>query len=174
MGLNSRIAKRILDSRVSSVTREKQVYNLDAAKTAGVLWMMDQKESFNKIQDKLSKAGIKTTGVCYFPLRKAIIPDGINGFTRKQTNYWTEIPSGELIDHFIHQKFELLIDLTVQKYFPLVYIAALSEAKFKIGYSGNAQNYFDLNIDFQTQPDSEQLADQILYYLMRINKTTIE
>lgn len=174
MRLNLRIAKRILDSRLSSVKREKQVYNLDTAKTAGVLWMMDQKESFEKIQDRLSKEGIKITDLCYFPLRKAIIPEGINGFTRKQTNYWTEIPSAEMVNHFIHQKFDILIDLTVHKYFPLVYIAALSEANFKIGYTGNAQNYFDLNIDFQTQPDAEQLADQIIYYLMRINKTTIE
>ncbi|MGE5395073.1 MAG: DUF6913 domain-containing protein [Candidatus Saccharibacteria bacterium] len=174
MRLNSRIAKRILNSRLNSVTREKQVHNLDTAKTAGVLWMTDQKESFGKIQDRLSKAGIKTTGICYFPVRKAIIPEGINGFTRKQTNFWTEIPSAQMIESFIQQKFDLLIDLTVNKYFPLVYIAALSQAKFKVGYSGNAQNYFDLNIDFPTQPNAEQLADQILYYLTRINKTTIE
>lgn len=174
MRLNSRIAKRILNSKLSLVTREKQVNNLDTAKTAGVLWMTDQKETFGKIQDRLSKAGIKTTGICYFPVRKAIIPDGINGFTRKQTNFWTEIPSAQLVEDFIHQKFDLLIDLTVHKYFPLVYIAALSEANFKVGYSGNAQNYFDLNVDFQAQPDAEQLAEQVLYYLTRINKTTIE
>ncbi|HLN74839.1 MAG TPA: hypothetical protein VK205_16225 [Prolixibacteraceae bacterium] len=159
---------------MSLVTREKQVNNLDTAKTAGVLWMTDQKETFGKIQDRLNKAGIKTNGLCYFPVRSAKIPEGINGFTRRQTNFWTEVPSAQLVDNFIHQKFDLLIDLTVNKHFPLVYVAALSEANFKIGYSGSTQNYFDLNIVFQTQPDAEQLAEQILYYLTRINKTTIE
>jgi hypothetical protein len=66
------------------------------------------------------------------------------------------------------------MDLTGQKYFPLVYVTALSEATFKIGYAGNSVNYFDLNIEFSEQPETNQLADQILYYLKRINKTTIE
>jgi hypothetical protein len=79
-----------------------------------------------------------------------------------------------LAEDFIHQKFDILIDLTGQKSFPLVYITALSEAAFKIGYSSNSVNYFDLNIEFQVQPDADQLATQILYYLKRINKTTIE
>jgi hypothetical protein len=174
MHLNSRIAKRILNSKLSLVTREKQVNNLDTAKTAGVLWMIDQKESFGKIQESLAKAGIQCTGLCYSPARNAKLPEGINGFTRRHTNFWTEIPKAQMVDNFIHQKFDLLIDLTAHKYFPLVYIAALSQANFKVGYSGNTQNYFDLNIDFQTQPNVEQLAEQILYYLTRINKTTIE
>jgi len=174
MSLNSRIATRILNSKLSLVDREKRVYNLDTATSAGVLWMNDQKESFEKIEEQLSKAGIKISGLCYFPNRKAIIPDEISGFSKKQTNYWTEIPKLTLTEDFIHQKFDLLIDLTMQKYFPIVYITALSEANFKIGYAGSSKNYFDLNIDFQTQPETDQLADQILYYLIRINKTTIE
>ena len=174
MSLNSRIARRILDSKLSSVARDKRVYNLDTATTAGILWMIDQEESFKKVEEQLKKAGIKTTGLCYFPNGKAIIPEGINGFSKKQTNYWTEIPKPALVEDFIHQKFDLLIDLTMQKYFPLIYITALSEANFKIGTAGISQNYFDLNIDFQTSPDTAQLADQILYYLIRINKTTIE
>ncbi|MBC8004048.1 MAG: hypothetical protein H7X84_01130 [Verrucomicrobia bacterium] len=174
MGLNSRIARQILDSKLSSVARDKRVYNLDTATSAGVLWTIDQKESFEKVDEQLRKAGIKTTGLCYSPHGKSLIPQEINGFSKKQINYWTEIPKSELVEDFIHQKFDLLIDLTMQKYFPLVYVTALSEANFKIGTAGSSQNYFDLNIDFQTSPDTAQLADQILYYLIRINKTTIE
>ncbi|HAH23427.1 MAG TPA: hypothetical protein DCL77_06685 [Prolixibacteraceae bacterium] len=174
MGLKSRIANRILDSKLSLVAREKKFFNLDSAQTAGILWQIDQKESFDRVNDELVKAGIKVTGLCYFPLRKATIQEGIIGFSRKQTNYWTEVPNVDLVDDFIHQKFDLLIDLTGQKYFPMVYINALSEATFKIGYAGSSSNYFDLNIDFQESPETSQLADQILYYLKRINKTTIE
>jgi hypothetical protein len=77
-------------------------------------------------------------------------------------------------EDFIHQKFDILIDLTEQKYFPMIYVTALSEAAFKIGYSGTSENYFDLNIEFKEHPEPEQLSKQILYYLKRINKTTIE
>lgn len=174
MSLNSKIARQILDSKLSSVARDKRIYNLDTASSAGVLWILDQEETFKKVEEQLRNAGIKTTGLCYAPNGKAIIPEGINCFSKKQINYWTEIPKSALVEDFIHQKFDLLIDLTMQKYFPMVYITALSEANFKIGTAGSSQNYFDLNIDFQTSPDSSQLADQILYYLIRINKTTIE
>jgi hypothetical protein len=56
----------------------------------------------------------------------------------------------------------------------MVYVTALSEATFKVGYAGSSTNYFDLNIEFQDKPETSQLAEQILYYLKRINKTTIE
>jgi len=174
MGLKSRIANRILNSRLSSVSREKKVFNLDTAKTAGIIWEIDQKESFDLVEKELKNAGIKPAGLCYFPTKKAVIPEEINGFSKKQTTWWIEIPKAELVEKFIHQKFDILIDLTGQKCFPLAFVTALSEATFKIGYAGYSTNYFDLNIEFGEQPETSKLADQILYYLKRINKTTIE
>lgn len=174
MGIISKIANRILNAKLSSVVREKKVFNLDSAKTAGVLWVIDQKESFDRMENELRNAGIKTSGLCYFQSRKAVIPEEINGFSRKQTRCFTEIPKTQVVEDFIHQKFDILIDLTGQKFFPMVYLTALSEATFKIGYAGNRINYFDWNIEFGEQPETNQLAEQILYYLKRINKTILE
>jgi len=174
MGIKSKIAYRILNSKLESVNRDKKVLNLDEAKSAVVLWTIDEKESFDRLEKELISSGITTSGLCYFKSRKALIPEGINGFTRKQTRCWTEIPKSKLVEDFIHQKFDILIDLTGQKSFPLVYTTALSRATFKIGYAGKAVNYFDWSIEFADQPEHSQLAEQILYYLKRINKTTIE
>ncbi|HEX7583301.1 MAG TPA: hypothetical protein VF373_01325 [Prolixibacteraceae bacterium] len=174
MGLLSKIANRVLNSKLNSVVREKKVFNLDSAKSAGIIWTIDQKESFDRVETELKKAGIKPEGLCYFQLRKAVIAAEINGFSRKQTTWCTEIPKTELVEDFIHLKFDILIDLTGQKIFPLVYVTALSEAAFKIGFAGNQANYFDWNIEFSEQPETSQLTEQILYYLKRINKTIIE
>lgn len=173
MGLKSKLANRILNSKLSSVNREKKVFNLDSAQTAGILWESNQKDSFDLLEKELRTAKIKTVGLCYFQSKKAVIPAEINGFTRKQTT-WSGIPKTTRAEDFIQQKFDLLIDLTRQNFFPLVYVTALSEATFKIGSSGFAVNYFDLNIEFREQPETSQLTEQILYYLRRINKTTIE
>ncbi len=173
MGLKSKFARQFLSSKLSSVSREKKVLNLDSAQTAGILWEINQRESFEYIEKELIKSGIKPFGLCYSQSRKVIIPEGINGFSRKQTS-WSEIPKLALVEDFIHQKFDLLIDLTRQNFFPLVYVTALSEATFKIGSSGFATSYFDLDIEFKEQPETSQLTEQILYYLRRINKTTIE
>lgn len=173
MGLKSKIANRILDSQLSSVIREKKVFNLDSATTSGILWETDQLESFERIEKELKNAGIASTGLCYFPQKMALIPNGINGFSKKQTT-WNEIPNTAVAKDFIQQKFDILIDLTGQKHYPIIYLTALSQANFKIGYAGRSKNYFDLNIDFRETPQTSQLAEQILYYLKRINKTTIE
>ena len=174
MGLKSKIANRILNSKLESVVREKKVFNLDSAQSAGILWTFDQKKSFDLLETELRKAGIKPTGMCYFQMKKTLIPLDVNGFSRRQTSCWIGIPRAELAKDFIHQKFDILIDLTGQKIFSLVYISALSEAAFKIGYSENSINYNDWNIEFGEHPDTSQMTEQILYYLKRINKTTIE
>ncbi|MBV5314036.1 MAG: hypothetical protein JZU47_12115 [Prolixibacteraceae bacterium] len=173
MGLKSKIANRMLSSKLSSVIREKKVFNLESAKSAGVLWEIDQKESFDRLETKLRLAGLSVDSICYASSKKAVLPENIKGFTRKQTS-WSEIPNSDLAEDFTRLKFDILIDLTGQKYFPIVYLTALSEAAFKIGFAGRSTNYFDLNIEFNEQPETDQLADQILYYLTRINKTTIE
>jgi len=174
MGFKSKLANRILNSKLDLVVREKKVINLDSAQTVGILWEIDQRNAYIRIENELYLAGIKAKELCYFPLRKAVIPEEINGFSRKQTSWWLEIPKTQLVEDFIHQKFDILIDLTGQKSFPILYATALSEATFKIGYAGSSTNYFDLNIEFQDKPEASQLAEQILYYLKRINKTTIE
>lgn len=173
MGLKSKIANRALNSRLGSVVREKRVFNLDSAKSAGVLWEIDQRDTFERLQIELSLAGLAVESLCYVSAKKGVLPDEVKGFTRKQTS-WSEVPESGLVEDFIRQKFDILIDLTGQQYFPIVYLTALSEAAFKIGYAGKSVNYFDLNIEFSEQPEPNLLADQILYYLKRINKTTIE
>jgi hypothetical protein len=173
MGLISKIANWILNKKLASFSRGKKVCNLDSAKSAGILWEIDQKDAFDKMVKEIRNTGVKVTGLCYFPMKKVVIPGEINGFSRKHIS-WFEIPKTAVAEDFIHQKFDILIDLTEQKYFPMIYVTALSEAAFKIGYSGTSDNYFDLNIEFKEQPEPNQLASQILYYLKRINKTTIE
>jgi hypothetical protein len=174
MGIKLKLANRILNSKLDLVAREKKVVNLDSAQTVGILWEIDQKDAYIRVKNELYLAGIKETGLCYFPSKKSMIPEEINGFSRKQTSWWLEIPKAELVEDFIHQKFDILIDLTGQNSFPMVYVTALSEATFKIGYAGKSVNYFDLNIEFGEKPETSLLTDQILYYLKRINKTTIE
>ena len=174
MGLKSKLANRILNSKLGLAVRDKKVVNLDSAQTVGILWETEQQDAFIKVKNELYLAGIKAEGLCYFPLRKAVIPEEVYGFSRKQTSWWLEIPKTQVVEDFIHQKFDILIDLTGQKNFPMIYVTALSEATFKVGYAGSSTNYFDLNIEFQDKPEASQMAEQILYYLKRINKTTIE
>jgi hypothetical protein len=174
INLKTYIANRKLNAALSLVLRDKRFVKLDAATTAGIIWNSDQKDFFDLILTEFEKAGIVTKGLCYEPTRKGRLTDEIIGFTKKQTSIWTEIPKSVFALDFMKEKFDILVDLTIEKYFPLIYVTALSEASFKIGYAGTSTNYFDLNIEFASPPESQQLAEQIIYYLKRINKTTLE
>lgn len=174
MGLRSKFANRVLSSKLSSVNREKKVVNLDEANSVGILWEFDNRDAYIRIENELYLSGIKVVGLCYFAQKKAAIPEEIIGFSKKDTSRWLEIPKAKQVEDFISQKFDILIDITGQSCFPIIYATALSEAAFKVGYAGSSTNYFDLNIEFQERPGADQLAGQILYYLKRINKTTIE
>lgn len=174
MRLKSKLANRVLSSKLETLSRNKKVFNLDLAQTAGILWEVEHEASFRQIEKELRNWGVKATGLCYCSSKKAVLPQGVNGFTRKQASWWLEIPKAKAADDFIQQKFDILIDLTGQKSFPIVFVTALSDAAFKIGYAGASTNYFDWNIEFAEKPEARQLAEQILYYLKRINKTTLE
>ena len=80
---------------------------MDSAKTAGVIWEDSQRESFIRIENELYLTGVKVADICYYPSKKAIVPEGINGFTRKETHWWSEVPNSSLVDSFIHQKFDI-------------------------------------------------------------------
>jgi hypothetical protein len=174
MGIKSKIANYILNSRLKAVQRVIKISNLEEAKSVGILWEIDQKESYDRCLAELNGMGIITSGLCYFPTRKAQIPAGITGFTKKQTWFWLEIPKAESAQNFIQQKFDILIDLTAQSRFPIIFVTALSEAAFKIGSVKSSANYFDWSIEFAEEIQTSQLVEQILYYLKRINKATIE
>jgi len=90
MGIKIKIANWLLNSKLGSVTRKKKVFNIDSAKTVGILWEYDQKESFDRIEKELKSKGIKTLGLCYFESRKAIIPENVNGFSQN----WRKSLSG--------------------------------------------------------------------------------
>lgn len=173
MNLKSIIANRELKAKLESVNRKKRVFNLDSASSIGILWEYDQRETFLSLEKELRNMGIETSNLCYFPAKNAVIPRGIIGFTRKQLS-WTEIPKSEDANNFLLKKFDILIDLTGQKSFPIVYLTALSSAAFKIGHSSEPVNYLDINIEFEKHPEPKHLAEEVLYFLKRINKTAIE
>ena len=94
-------------------------------------------------------------------------------FGRKQTN-WLGFPQSTQIAGFENTPFDLLIDLTIRKRFPLQVVLGLSQAKFKAGYCTGMHNFYDLSIDIHQNPDPLFLVEQLKKYLNQINKTEEE
>lgn len=83
---------------------------------------------------------------------------------------WFHIPSSEKIDNFHKMKFDILICAFVDECLPLEYIAATSDAKFRVGAFSDAKtNYFELMINTQKDHTLKYLLEQINHFLQVIN-----
>ena len=88
-------------------------------------------------------------------------------FSNEELN-WFGKPQGMVIDNFLKEDFDILIDLTLTKFYPLTYLAVASPSKFKVGRTRSDVDVFDLTIDPTKDQDLAVLIEQITHYLNRI------
>ena len=91
-------------------------------------------------------------------------------FSQKELN-WMGKPSGVVVQNFIREEYDLLIDLNVHDHFPLRYMAALSKAKFKVGkYSERDTDMYDMMIDADNTKTVKYFLRQVDIYITMMNK----
>ena len=90
-------------------------------------------------------------------------------FSLKDLN-WYRIPHGNVVQNFISEEYDVLIDLTVHDHLPLQYVLAKSKARFKVGRQSDANAYFlDMMIDTAGADSLPQLIANVDRYLMMLN-----
>jgi len=171
-----KIAQWLLKRKQRKVQREKTVHNFDTASRIGVIFSLEEEESFdrtNQFLNYLTSQNIKVNALGYIPTKEIpprLAPNSkINLFTRKDLN-WYYMPVHSLVQQFINQEFDILIDLSEQRLLPLKFVNNLSRSKFKVGRESNNGRDYDLMIRIGQGQSLQYLIDQIKYYLSRINK----
>ncbi len=90
-------------------------------------------------------------------------------FGQKDLN-WYRIPHGNVVQNFMAEEYDILIDLTVHDLLPLQYILAKSKGRFKVGrLSGTNAHFLDMMIDTAGADSLPQLIANVDRYLMMIN-----
>ena len=156
--------------------RSVGIITLANAKSVGILWNPIDEESvetYESLRKILTEKGIKAFGIAFIGSKrgKETLSTISNSWLMNRGNItWFGKPkNGEGIQ-FIQQKFDILIDLSLQKSIPLQYILIHSTAKFKVGWKGVDPNLYDLEIDVSANPRCRFLMEQIIYYLEKLNK----
>ncbi len=91
-------------------------------------------------------------------------------FSLKELN-WVGKPTTHIIDNFINEEFDLLIDLNIHDHFALKYISALSKAKFKVGkYKEKDEEIYDMMIDSDNTQKLKYFLRQVDTYITMLNK----
>ena len=172
-----KLANMLLRRRIAKVKRQKMLFDFASAKYIGVLCSPQDEINTGHLKNflhYLSQKGIKYSVFGYFDEKK--IPDnflywkGIDFITRQDLNFFF-IPQNPIIDKFINEPFDMLINCNIANYFPLEYMSQLSVAKCKVGVMHDDKSCYDLMIDIKKNQTVEYFLKNLEIYLSNLRNS---
>jgi len=171
-----KLGLKILRSKSKKLKRKRGVFNFDNAKTVGIVFNATKQESFDiayEFVKYLEQKSIKVETLGFVDSKEVrdFYRETVNTkyFSKKNLN-WYGKPKNENVEKFINKNFDILIDLSLIDEYPILYISALSKAKFKVGRFSGKSEYLDFMIDISKKPQYNFLIEQIKHYLLSLNK----
>lgn len=150
---------------------ERKMLNIKDARKIGIMFNATRAEdivSITTFAEKLKQNGkqINILGYQQTKKKERIDPRFIN----KLDLNWFYIPHSHKISDFHKREFDILICASVNECLPLEYIAATSNAKFRVGaFSDETSTYFELMINTNQNQSLNYLLSQIDHFLNIIN-----
>ncbi len=159
---------RILKNKLRGISRETIVCNINDAKSVGIIYNATNLMNFEIIKDfakTLMNKKIEVSALGYVHSKKLIdhylYRKGFDFITKNNLN-WYYKPASNIVSGFIKKPFDILINLSLEDYYPIQYIVALSSSPFKVGKYSEEPNYMDFMIDIEKEKKTMQdLKDEI-------------
>jgi hypothetical protein len=174
--LKKRIAYSRIRSEAKNVVRQKQVFNIDEAKTIGIIFRFTTNEDFELLKKYVlylreMKKKVKAIGYYISKQEPAIPYSKVDyDFVGKSSHNWAGKPTDHLLTNFIDEEYDILIDLNADEDAVITYVAAHSRAKFKIGRYDANDFIHDMLIESPKEKGLKYFLRQIDTYLLKINK----
>jgi len=170
--LKEKVGSLVLANKLKSLKRNKSVYNFDNAKEIGIIINATDAKvyeaacSFIKF---LTEKKIKVVSISYVEKKEVLdlysLQIGMLYFTKSDLNWYYKPTNHNILD-FINNRFDILIDLSLEELYPLEYILNLSRAKYKVGRFTSENSVYDLMINIKKTDTVEFLIEQIKHYLL--------
>lgn len=154
------LGKSSIKAFLKNKRREVKACNVSEAKSIGILFNATHQISFEIVKAFVKDLSTKKNkiDVLGFVDSKQLIDHylyrkGFDFFTRSQLN-WYYKPIVENVQKFINKSYDILIDLSLDDPFPIHYIIACSQAKFKVGRYYEGQDCLDFMIDMEKEKEA--------------------
>jgi hypothetical protein len=151
------IGRKVLQNKLKNLMRDTKVCNINEAKTIGIIYNATNSVSFEIIRDFtriLMQKKIEVSVLGYVDSKKLIdhylYRKGFDFFTKNNLN-WYNRPKSDTVDDFMNKPYDILINLSLEEYYPIQYVLALSPSTFKVGKYFEEPNYMDLMIDIEKE-----------------------
>ena len=168
---------RAIKKELRKVNRKVQIFNLDQAKSIGVVYGGSTENDFSRAaglirhlnaQEKM----VKSIGLVKHKEKPHYLPPKLsyNYITLADLN-WFGKPQGEFVNDFIKYPFDILINLDLTLDDRLRYVVSLSNAKFKIGlYNEDYKDIYDFMLEGIEANKVSLFIKELLHYLEIFNK----
>lgn len=173
------IAERSLKSELDANARVRtsHKFSFESVKTVGILMDATNAEDYELVKRYVvylreHRKKVKVIGYISTKNIPALTYSKLeyDFFSLKELN-WMGKPSSVVINNFINEEWDLLIDLNVHDHFPLRYIASVSKAKFKVGkFKEEDENIYDMMIDSDGTKTLKYFLRQVDIYIGMMNK----
>lgn len=172
MGTIQRIKRNIyeflLQRKISRSNAKREVVQLSEASRIGILYDASQPENtitVSRFSELLKQQGKDVSLLGFVNEQRNDFSDKPSLFNKKELN-WMQQPISEKVQTFIKSDFDILINAWMGEQLTLEYIAALSNARYRVGeYSRKKTFCNEMMIDVHGRQELSYLVDQIAHYL---------
>ena len=154
--------------------RAHQVFNLDEAKRVTILFDGTEAEDVllvKRFVSELSKGKEVVSALGYVNVEDRSFEHmsslHFDYFSNQELN-WYGKPQGMVVENFLKEDYDILIDLSLKEHYPLTYMTVASPAKFKVGRYRADIDVYDLMINHKQKPDLKGLIHELNHYLRLI------
>ncbi|HEX2395923.1 MAG TPA: hypothetical protein VHI78_11300 [Bacteroidales bacterium] len=164
----SLVGERMLLNQQRNQSRLPSFHTLNEASNIGIIYNATEYISFEIIKNlvkDLSRDSKKITVLGYVDSKNLIdnylYRKGFDFFSRNDLNWYFKPVSG-VVEEFIKEPFDLLINLSLDDHFPIRYITSVSSATFKAGRFSPHDNCLDLMIDIEKErQDMRKIQEEV-------------
>lgn len=171
------IGQYFLKKESAGNSRARTIMNIDAAKNLGIIYTIgsiEDVELVKKYIGYLREKGKKVKSLGYIAQKE--MPGNITTsidqqcFTMKDIN-WYYKPATNIIDNFVKEEYDILLDLNIVDSLPLIFVASLSRGKCKVGkYSKKNESLYDVMIDTGEEKTLKYFLRNVDTYMDMLNK----
>ena len=168
----TQLREYFLQKMISKLNARRNPVPFEPAKSVGVLF--DATDQANRDQvipfvEDLKRKGKNVVLIGYFNNKQDASSFAFKGFNRNDID-WLGRPKREVLEKYAKKDFDFLICIYQGECLPIEYIAALSEAHFRVGPHTHNTYCFDLIIDTSKNDSTQHFLKEVDFYLHKINK----
>jgi hypothetical protein len=171
-----RAGEYFLKKEFAAIERKKVAVNFEEAETIALIFDATNKDEFELVKKyikklKENKRKVRAIGFYDGKEEPTLMSSKLeyDFFSRKQLKWYLK-PNDPIVENFILEPFDLLINLCMNFKMPLLYVTALSRAKFKVGKEHPKYTpYYDLMLSVDENIDLMRFIPLAEKYLNMIH-----